>query len=298
MKPDRPTLLVIGSSGQLGWELIRTLSPLGKVVAASMEGRCGPSIDLMSAESLTRLIDDVRPNLVFNASAYTAVDKAENEPVVAARINAEAVGELGRLAARDGTPVLHYSTDFVFPGDAKEPYKEDDATGPLGVYGATKLDGEKALAESGTPHLTFRTSWVYGVRGGNFLLTMLRLLREREQLRVVNDQIGAPTWSRMLAEASAQIAGRILRGEIDPAEVQGIYNMTCGGSTSWYGFARAIYERSGLSCELLPIPSSEYPTPAKRPAYSVLDNSKLFNTFGLQLPEWSKTLHQCMADLG
>ncbi len=296
MNLERPTLLVIGTTGQVGWELVRTLAPLGRVVCASVEGRCGPVVDLLRPESVTRLFEDVRPDLVFNAAAYTAVDKAEGEPEVAARINGEAVGDIGREAARFEAPVIHYSTDFVFSGDSDRPYREDDPTGPLSVYGRTKLEGEIALAQSGATHLIFRTSWVYGVRGGNFLLTILRLLREREELRVVDDQIGAPTWSRLIAEATAQVAGCVLRGDLDPAAVQGIYHMTCAGSTSWYGFARAIYQRSGLNCRLMPIPGSEYPTPAKRPAYSVLDNTKLQQSLGLYLPEWSKALDQCMAD--
>jgi len=297
MNPERPTLLVIGSTGQLGWELVRALAPLGRVVGASLEGHAGPMVDLSRPGSLSGLVAAVKPDALINASAYTAVDKAEEEWALAAHINAEAVGEMGRLAAGRGIPVIHYSTDFVFSGDVDRPYREDDATAPLGVYGETKLAGEQALAGSRAVHLIFRTSWVYGVRGQNFMLTMRRLFREREELRVVDDQIGAPTWSRMLAEATAQVVGRALHAGLDLPSLSGVYHMSAAGSTSWYGFARAILEGSGLDCRLTPIPTSEYPTPARRPAYSVLDNSRLAQTFGLALPDWRAGLAQCLDDL-
>ena len=194
-------------------------------------------------------------------------------------------------------PVIHYSTDFVFSGEATRPYREDDAPGPLNVYGSTKLAGEQALLESGVPAIVFRTSWVYGVRGQNFLLTMLRLFAEKDELRVVDDQVGAPTWSRMLAEVTAQTLHRVLRHEVDLDRVTGLYHVTAGGETSWYGFAKAILEASGGSCRLLPIPSSDYRSPARRPAYSVLDNTKLWETFGLALPDWRVSLAQCLEDL-
>ncbi len=297
MNPERPTLLVIGSTGQLGWELVRALAPLGRVVGASLEGRAGPTVDLSQPDSLANLIAAVKPDALINASAYTAVDKAEEERELAALINAEAVGEMGRLAAGRGIPVIHYSTDFVFSGDADHPYREDDVAIPLGVYGESKLAGEQALADSGADHLIFRTSWVYGVRGQNFMLTIRRLFRECEELRVVDDQIGAPTWSRMLAEATAQVAGRALYAGLDLPSLSGIYHMSAAGSTSWYGFARAILEGSRLDCRLTPVPTSEYPTPARRPAYSVLDNSRVAQTFGLALPDWRAGLAQCLDDL-
>jgi len=298
MNPERPTILVIGSTGQLGWELMRALAPLGRVVGASLEGHRGPFLDLTRPENLAGVITEVSPDLLINASAYTAVDKAEGEWELAQRINADAVGEMGRLAVHKEIPVIHFSTDFVFSGEADRPYREDDAAGPLNVYGETKLAGEQALAQSGANHLIFRTSWVYGVRGSNFLLTMRRLLQEREQLQVVNDQIGAPTWSRMLAEATAQVAGRVLYAGLDLQALSGVYHMTAAGSTSWYDFACAIMEGSGLKCRLTPIPTSGYPTPAKRPAYSVLDNGRLLQTFGLALPDWRTCLVQCLDDLG
>jgi dTDP-4-dehydrorhamnose reductase len=298
MAPDRPLLLVLGGSGQVGWELRRSLAPLGEVVGTTLEGGAGPGLDLTRPGELAGVLDALRPTLVVNAAAHTAVDRAEQEPAVAAAVNADAVAELGRVAARWGTPVIHYSTDFVFDGRSPRPYREDDPPAPLGVYGETKLAGERALAESGAPHLVLRTSWVYGIRGGNFLLTMLRLFREREEVRVVDDQTGTPTWSRMIAEATAQIAAGLVSGRTPIADVQGTYHLTCGGSATWHGFARAILERAGTGCRLVPIPTRDYPTPARRPAYSVLDNAKLHRTFGLALPDWRVALSLCLDDLG
>jgi len=294
---QRPRILLIGSNGQVGWELRRALAPLGEVIAASLEGEHGPSIDLMDAEGLARLVEDSRPDAVINAAAYTAVDPAETDRERAWRINAEAVGELGALLAKRAVPIIHYSTDFVFPGTSERPYREEDAPEPLNVYGETKLGGERALLDSGAPALVFRTSWVYGARGANFLLTMRRLFREREELRVVDDQIGSPTWSRMLAEISAQVLYRVLLGELDLTRVGGLYHLSGGGQVSWYGFACAILEASGEECDLIPIPSSEYPAPARRPAFSVLDNSRFQQTFGLAMPDWRLSLAHCLEEL-
>lgn len=297
MAGHRPRILLIGANGQVGWELCRTLAGLGEVIAASIEGDHGPVIDLMDAASLARLVHDAKPDAVVNAAAYTAVDKAEIDRETARRINADAVGELGALLAARGVPIIHYSTDFVFSGTLDRPYTEDDVPDPLNVYGETKLGGERALLESGAKSLIFRTSWVYGVRGANFLLTMLRLFRERDELRVVDDQIGSPTWSRMLAEMTALVLYRVLRGELDLEQVGGLYNLTGSGQVSWYGFANAILESSGLDSNLIPIPTSEYPAPAKRPMYSVLDNSRFRKTFGLIMPDWRLSLDQCLEQL-
>lgn len=298
-KPEaRRRILIIGADGQVGWELRRTLAPLGQIIAASMSGAWGPRVDLADPSSLSTLVQEVSPDAVVNAAAYTAVDKAEAEPELAYRINAEAPGILGRLLAERGVPILHYSTDFVFSGESERPYREDDEPGPLSVYGQTKLDGERLLMASGANAIILRTSWVYGVRGGNFLLTMLRLFQEREELRVVDDQVGAPTWSRMLAEVTAQVLYRILCGDLDVARIKGIYHATNDGETSWFNFARTIREISNRSCHLLPIPTSEYPTAARRPAYSVLDNARLRETFGLALPDWEISLKPCLEDLG
>jgi dTDP-4-dehydrorhamnose reductase len=290
----RPRILLIGANGQVGWELRRTLAGLGEVIAASIEGGYGPAVDLLDQGLLARLVDESRPDAVVNAAAYTAVDKAETERAIAKRINADAVGELGALLAARGTPIIHYSTDFVFDGTAPCPYREADAPNPVNVYGETKLGGENALLESGAPALVFRTSWVYGARGANFLLTMLRLFKEKDELRIVDDQIGSPTWSRMLAEMTALVLYRVLRGDLDLKESGGLYHLTGSGQVSWFGFASAILARSGGDCRLIPIPSSDYPAPAKRPAYSVLDNSKFQQTFGLYMPDWRESLDQCL----
>jgi len=292
-----PRILLIGANGQVGWELRRSLAPLGEVIAASLEGEYGPRIDLSNAESLTRVVQEAAPDAVVNAAAYTAVDRAEADATLARQINAEALRVLGALLKDRGVPVIHYSTDFVFSGDATRPYREDDVPGPLSVYGSTKLAGERLLLESGVPAIVFRTSWVYGVRGQNFLLTMRKLFAEKDELRVVDDQVGAPTWSRMLAEVTAQTLHKVLRREVDLERVAGLYHVTAGGETSWYGFAKAILDASGLGCRLLPVPSSEYRSPARRPAYSVLDNTKLWDTFGLALPDWRTSLAQCLEDL-
>ena len=291
-----PTLLLIGADGQVGWELQRTLALLGRVVRATLDGRWEQAVNLADAESLARLVRATQPDAVINAAAYTAVDKAESEPDLAQRVNGDAPGLLGRLLAERRVPVIHYSTDFVFSGEAEHPYREDDEPRPINVYGATKLDGENRLLDSGAPALILRTSWVYGRYGQNFLLTMQRLLRERDELKVVDDQIGAPTWARLLAEVSAQLLYRVLRGDIDLKTQGGLYHVTGGGQTSWWGFARAIQEASGLNCRLLPIPSRDYPSPAKRPAYSVLDNGRLREVFGLALPGWEESLAQCLAE--
>lgn len=293
----RPRILLIGANGQVGWELRRTLAGLGEVIAASIEGGYGPAVDLLDKGLLAKLVDDARPDAVVNAAAYTAVDKAETERDIARRINADAVGELGALLAARGTPIIHYSTDFVFDGAAQCPYKETDTARPQNVYGETKLGGELALFQSGAPALVFRTSWVYGGRGANFLLTMLRLLKEKDELRIVDDQIGSPTWSRMLAEMTALVLYRVLRGDLDLKEVGGLYHLTGSGQVSWFGFASAILGLSGLDCRLIPISSADYPAPGKRPAYSVLDNTKFQQTFGLAMPDWRESLEQCLEPL-
>lgn len=291
---ERPRILLIGANGQVGWELRRTLAGLGEVIAASIEGGYGPIVDLLDKGLLAQLVEESRPDAVVNAAAYTAVDKAETEHDIAQRINADAVGELGALLAKRGTPIIHYSTDFVFSGARDRAYTEDDAPGPLNVYGETKLAGEVALLESGAPALVFRTSWVYGARGASFLLAMLKLFKEKEELRIVDDQVGSPTWSRMLAEVTAMVLYRVLQGDIDLAKLGGLYHLTGAGHVTWFGFAKAIQERTGSGCRLIPIPSSEYPAPAKRPSYSVLDNTKFGETFGLYMPDWRHSLDQCL----
>lgn len=292
-----PVILVLGASGQVGRELLRSLAPLGQVVPASVDGSLGWRADLSQPTELAGLLEQVRPTALVNAAAYTAVDRAEQEPALAWAVNDEAVAELGRLAAARHLPLIHYSTDFVFAGDGQRPYREEDPCAPLNVYGASKLAGDQALLACGAPALILRTSWVYGPHGHNFMRTMLRLFREREDLRVVADQIGSPTWSRLIAEVTAQILGRILHGGLDVDAVRGLYHLSGRGQTSWHGFAQAILENAGLRCRLEAIPSRDYPTPARRPAYSVLDNDKLRQVFGLSLPDWRQSLTQCMEEL-
>lgn len=292
-----PRILLIGSDGQVGWELRRTLAPVGQVIAASLAGEAGPSIDLVDAASVRKVFNDAEPDAVVNAAAYTAVDKAETEGELAQAINADALHLIAELASAARVPVVHYSTDFVFSGRTDRPYREDDAPEPMSVYGQTKLDGERALLETEVDALVLRTAWVYGVRGRNFLLTMRNLFRERTELRIVDDQIGTPTWSRMLAEVTALVLHRVFTGDLQMDRIRGLYHVTSGGATSWYGFAEAIRDASGSDCKLVPIPTSEYPAPARRPAYSVLDTTKFRETFGLTLPDWRQSLGLCLADL-
>jgi len=297
-------ILITGREGQVAWELRRTLACLGEVVALEL-GSSPLSLDLADADSIRRVTESVKPDLIVNAAAYTAVDKAELDLDTAYAVNATGPAILAEQALKLGAGLIHYSTDYVYPGDATAPYRETDATGPKGAYGASKLAGDEGIAASGVPHYILRTAWVYGNRGGNFLLTMLKLMRERELLRVVNDQVGAPTWSRFIAESTALLIARSLdaNGKFAPGERSGVYHFTSSGQASWFEFASAIRE-AGLATGLLTetcariegIPSSEYPTPAKRPAYSVLSNDKLAETFGLRMPDWKEALALCLAE--
>lgn len=289
----QPRILLTGIKGQVGWELRRSLSTLGQVVGVDSR-----SMDMTDPDAMQRVLETVQPRIIVNPAAYTAVDKAEQEPQRAYQVNARAPGILAEAAAKSGALLLHYSTDYVFDGSGTQPWREEAVTGPLNVYGASKLAGEEAIIASGCRHLILRTSWVYGARGANFLLTMRRLMRERPELRIVDDQVGAPTWCRHLAEATAQILAQLLspsRGS-DRPEPWGVYHMSNGGETSWHGFARAILELEGLDAppRLLPIPSEAYPTPAQRPRNSRLDNDKLARVFGLRLPHWHDALKLCL----
>lgn len=283
-------ILLTGKNGQVGWELARTLATLGEVIA--VERRI---MDLSEPDSIRSAIRGIKPDLIVNAAAYTAVDQAESEPDLAMAINGVAPGVMAQEAKRLGAALVHFSTDYVFDGEKQGPYTEEDQPDPRSVYGKTKLAGERAVQQAGVPHLIFRTSWVYGARGRNFLLTMRHLARERDALRIVDDQIGAPTWSRMIAEATAQILAPMTHAPSPIAEAAGLYHLTCAGQTSWYGFAQAILG-SRPCADLIPIPTSEYPLPAKRPANSVLCNAKLRRTFGLALPEWDKALALCLGE--
>ncbi|MES9940597.1 MAG: dTDP-4-dehydrorhamnose reductase [Candidatus Thiodiazotropha sp. 6PLUC2] len=292
----RPKILLIGCDGQVGWELQRTMATFADVAATSLCGSYGYALDLLDAEAVKTTVATLQPDYIVNAAAHTAVDKAESEIELSHQLNAEAPELLAHMAAEVGAVMVHYSTDFVFSGESSTPYTEGDETAPLGVYGETKLEGERRILAADVNALIIRTSWVYGNHGQNFMKTMLRLFRERDELSVVDDQKGAPTWSRMIAEATAQIILQLHLGLKQINQVRGLYHMTGGGVTSWYGFASQILALSGESCSLKPIATSEYPTPAQRPAYSVLDNSKLNQQFNLVLPDWISSLKRSMED--
>ena len=309
-------ILVTGKDGQVGFELLRSLAGQGQLIAVGRE-----QMDLSKPDSIRRTVREIGPDLIVNAAAYTAVDQAESEPELALAVNGIAPGILAEEAKRLGAALIHYSTDYVFDGNlfdgnifdgktAAAPYTEDDEPRPLNVYGRTKLAGERAIQAVDAPHLVLRTSWIYGMRGKNFLLTILRLARERDELSIVDDQVGAPTWSRALAEATSDILRRL--GYRQPgfrdacAEQRGIYNLSAAGQTSWHGFAAAILAhaasaRPGVSAWALdrvpvlkPIPTEQYPLPARRPRYSVLANAKLQRAFGLVMPDWKTSLAECM----
>jgi dTDP-4-dehydrorhamnose reductase len=285
---EQPKILLIGKNGQVGWELRRTLAPIGNVRAVDY-----PEIDLTDADATRRLVLENNPTVVINAAAYTAVDKAETETKTARLINSVAPGVLAEAAKRTGALMVHYSTDYVFDGTKNAPYVETDPPSPLGVYGQTKLAGDQAVRSAGGNHLIFRLCWVYGARGQNFLLTMQRLARERETLRVVSDQIGCPTWSRLIAEGTTLALRQVLAAR-DVSGFNGTYHLASGGFTSWHGFASRIIElmtEAERRCrEVAAITTADYPTPAKRPAYSALGCEKLKTTFGIQLPDWEECL--------
>jgi dTDP-4-dehydrorhamnose reductase len=291
-----PRFLVSGANGQLGFELQRALAPLGEVMACGRD-----TCDLSNPESIRAAVRSVEPDVIFSAGAYTAVDKAESEPDLALAINATAPGILGVEAAKLGALVIHYSTDYVFDGSKPSAYREEDATNPLGVYGKTKLEGENALSASGADHLIFRTSWVIGAHGKNFLKTILRLASSRDELHIVADQFGAPTGAALLADTSTHIATRYLRDGRENFPF-GLYHLAASGETSWHGFAQHIVAKAtaaGLKLQatperILPIPAAEYPTPAARPANSRLDTSKFRTALGLHLPDWKHGVDQVL----
>lgn len=298
-------LLLTGVDGQLGFELERALTPLGDIRPSTLSGRsvggnaCLP-LDLSDAAAIEPCLDQLQPDVVVNPAAYTAVDRSESEPELAQRINADAPAALARWCARHDALLVHYSTDYVFAGEAERPWREDDPTGPLGVYGASKLAGEQAIRDSGCRHLILRTAWVYSARFANFLRTMLRLARERDHLRVVIDQRGTPTTARSLAESTCAL---LARWRDDREMALGTFHLTHAGETSWHGFAEAIFARARTAglLDRMPvveaIPSSAYPTPARRPAYSVLDCSRLRDAHGIALPDWQVGLDQVIDEL-
>lgn len=283
-------ILLTGASGQVGFQLERSLQSQGQVLA--------PGRDLLDLADLDQVRDTVRalrPDLIVNAAAYTAVDKAESEAALAHRINGEAPGVMAQEARRLGAAMVHYSSDYVFDGTKVGAYVETDLPNPLNVYGASKLAGEQAVAAAGIPHLILRTSWVYGVRGRNFLLTMLRLCAERAQVSVVADQTGAPTWSRTVADTTAAILAQARHG--GPAwweDNGGLYHLSCQGQTSWAGFAEAIIEMARLDCAVVQLASAEYPSAARRPLNSVMSSDKLIARF-CAIPDWRDALSLCLA---
>ena len=278
-------ILLLGKNGQVGWELQRTLATLGEVIALGSQ-----EINLAEPESIRSIVHAIRPNLIVNAAAYTLVDKAESEPELAMTVNGIAPGVLAEEAALLGASLIHYSTDYVFNGNQGIPYTEEDKPNPINIYGKTKLAGEEAIMESEAKHLIFRTSWVYSLRGQNFLRTMLKLVAEKDELSIVNDQFGTPNWARMIAEVTAQVA--LLNR--DEWNISGTYHLTASGHTSWYGFAEKIFELALPAGRKLPrlnaISTVEYKTEAARPGYSVLDNSSFKEKTGIQLPSWADML--------
>jgi dTDP-4-dehydrorhamnose reductase len=308
----KPRILLIGKNGQVGHDLRRLLPAYGELTAVDRQ-----QLDLAAPDAIRRAVQEIRPQIIINAAAYTAVDQAEQDEPAARAINSIAPGILAEQAKQIGAALIHYSTDYVFDGTKTTPYEENDLTNPLGAYGRTKLGGEQAIRDSGAAHLIFRTAWVYSTRGKNFLLTILRLATQREELRIVKDQIGAPTWSHELAEATAKVVSQLsamknASMEENLAGLGGTYHMTAGGATNWSAFAMAILDRASGSVEgkkpawlldalndaplvtrrVVPITTAEYPTAARRPPYSVLSNERLEKTFGIRLPDWNAQLRR------
>jgi dTDP-4-dehydrorhamnose reductase len=284
---SRPKLLLSGATGQIGFELAKFLPAHGEVSALDRA-----SLDLGDPDALVEVVRRLRPNIIVNAAAYTAVDRAETDADRAFAINALAPAVLAEEAKRIGAVMIQYSTDYVFDGSSATPYREDAPAQPLNVYGRSKLEGERAIAAVGGANLILRTSWVYGLRGQNFLLTMRRLARERDEIRIVADQVGVPNWSRELARITASLVGL---GSSALAERAGLYHLSARGSASWFEFAQAIIGNVARPA-LLPITTAEYPTPARRPAYGVLAPDKFESTFGFVLPDWRNLLRECLQE--
>ena len=295
-------ILLLGKNGQVGWELQRILAPLGEVLALDRHSTawCG---DLSQPERLAQTVRSWRPDVIVNAAAHTAVDKAESEPDLARCLNATAPAALALAAAEVGAWLLHYSTDYVFNGQGNTPWQETDATGPLSVYGQTKLEGEQAVVASGCKHLIFRTSWVYGARGGNFARTMLRLAGERERLTVIDNQHGAPTGADLIADVTAHAIRQVMQPQA--ASLAGIYHLVAGGETTWHGYARHVIAQARLIqpqlalkvTDIAPVPTSAFPTPAQRPLNSRLNTLKLQQAFGLVLPPWQQGVDRMLAEI-
>jgi dTDP-4-dehydrorhamnose reductase len=294
-------ILLLGKNGQVGWELQRSLAPLGDVVALDFDSPGPLTADFSKPESLAAPVRAGPPQVIVNAAAHTAVDKAESEPELARTINASAVGVIAREAAAIGAWLAHYSTDYVFDGSGSTPWIEDSPTGPLSVYGKTKLEGEEAIRASGVKHLIFRTSWVYAARGGNFAKTMLKLAKERDRLTVINDQFGAPTGADLLADITAHA----LRAAQQQPVLSGTYHAVAAGETHWHDYARHVIEFARGQGQAIkvrpeaiePVPTSAFPTPAKRPGNSRMNTSKLQQTFGLTLPHWQAGIDRMLTEV-
>ena len=294
-------ILLLGKNGQLGWELQRSLAPLGELVALDRQGAPGLCGDLGEPDGLAATVRALRPDVIVNAAAYTAVDRAESEPDLARRINAHAPAALAREAAACGALLVHYSTDYVFHGHGQRPWAEDDPTGPLNVYGQTKLAGEQAIVQAGCRHLILRTSWIHAARGGNFARTMLRLARQQPRLTVIDDQWGAPTGAELIADVSAHAIAQ-LRARPDKA---GIYHLAAAGETNWFSYAKHVLAQAQSAQaaieyavkDILPIPSSAYPVAATRPHNSRLDTRKLRTAFDLHLPPWQAGVDRMLAEI-
>ncbi|MCB1956427.1 MAG: dTDP-4-dehydrorhamnose reductase [Rhodocyclaceae bacterium] len=292
-------VLLLGPDGQVGWELRRALAPLGEVVAVGRAGAGDGCGDLAQPGKLADTVRRVAPDAIVNAAAYTAVDRAESEPELAQAINATAAGALADVARALGACLVHYSTDYVFDGGGTHPWQEDDATGPLNVYGRTKLAGEQAIRDSGCRHLILRTSWVYAARGGNFVRTMLRLAADRERLTVIDDQIGAPTGAELIADVSAHL----LHASARQPDLGGTYHLAAAGATSWCGYARHVIDFARVRGktlavrEVAAITTADYPTPARRPLNSRLDCSRLERAFGLTLPPWQDGVERMLSEI-
>jgi dTDP-4-dehydrorhamnose reductase len=293
-------ILLLGKNGQVGWELQRSLAPLGELLALDRHSTPYGG-DLSQPERLAQTVLDWRPDVIVNAAAHTAVDKAESEPELARCLNATAPTALAQAAAQIGALLVHYSTDYVFNGQGDQPWQEGDATGPLSVYGQTKREGEQAIVASGCAHLIFRTSWVYAARGGNFAKTMLRLAAERERLTVIDDQFGAPTGADLIADVTAHA----IRASLQQPALGGLYHLVAGGQTTWHGYASHVIAQArriqpGLALkvsEIAPVPTSAFPTPAKRPLNSRLATHKLQDTFGLVLSPWQQGVNRMLAEI-
>jgi len=286
-------IVLTGKNGQVGSELEKSLAPLGELIALDRQG-----LDLANPDSIRQVVRELRPDVIVNAAAYTAVDKAESEPDLAQAINGTAPGILAEEASRLNALLVHYSTDYVFDGTKSTPYTEQDAPNPLNVYGRTKLAGEQAICAQASRFLIFRSTWVYDAHGKNFLNTIKRVGAQRPELAIVNDQFGAPTWSRDIAQTTARTIALYL-AKTNSEQANGIYHLTAQGQTTWFDFAQAaancgLFAGLAHPPALRAIPSSEYPTPARRPMYSVLSNAKLLEQFGIQLPQWEVSLRECL----